>query len=211
MANTAEQLFCVTELLEQILLDLEPVDILLSQRVAKSWRATVQGSARLKQALFFEPVSGPKLVQKPAPLGYFVKRWCSIDTDVPVGAPLLNPLLDKILRKTTPPESAGPFRRYEGLHVSLRQQYHYPGASWKRMLYTQPPIVEVHLEVREHEQSSPYYAPAVSGAVRRASGLTVEDLVKQCWEIVHRNCTWKVIFVSGLGVIIHPDPVETLP
>ncbi|KAK3707069.1 hypothetical protein LTR37_012401 [Vermiconidia calcicola] len=191
MASTAEQLFCVTELLEQILLHAELRDILLSQRVAKSWRATVQGSARLKQALFFEPVSGPRLVHQWSPFGIFAKRWCSIDTDQPVDfEPLLDPLLDKMLREMAALRREGPFIPCGGLDVSLGQQYHYPEASWKRMLLTQPPVAEMHLGVSESgELRGPCYELAVFSQPDggRASGMVMEDLVQECWEIVHRR------------------------
>lgn len=45
-----------TELLETILLGLPMQDLLLDQRVCRSWRALITSSIRLQQALFLEPV-----------------------------------------------------------------------------------------------------------------------------------------------------------
>ena len=47
------RLFATTELLEAILLDLPPRDVLLLTRVSRAWRGTVEGSVKLQRYLFF--------------------------------------------------------------------------------------------------------------------------------------------------------------
>lgn len=49
------KLYAVTELLEDILLHLPLKDLLLSQRVNKHFKATIDGSLKLQRALFFSP------------------------------------------------------------------------------------------------------------------------------------------------------------
>ena len=54
--QVASRVFAIPELLESILLLLPTADILISQRVAKTWKTTIDGSKRLRQALFIEAV-----------------------------------------------------------------------------------------------------------------------------------------------------------
>ena len=51
----AARVFAIPELLEAILILLQPQDILISQRVARTWNKTIYGSKRIRQALFVEP------------------------------------------------------------------------------------------------------------------------------------------------------------
>lgn len=51
----AARVFAIPELLEAILILLQPQDILISQRVARTWKHTIDGSKRIRQALFIEP------------------------------------------------------------------------------------------------------------------------------------------------------------
>ena len=50
-------MFGTVEMLELILIKLSPVEILLDQRVSREWLATVEGSKKLQQKLFFKPTS----------------------------------------------------------------------------------------------------------------------------------------------------------
>jgi hypothetical protein len=51
------QVFAATELLESILAQLPPRDLLLAQRVCRRWRDTIVGSIALQQRLFFCPIT----------------------------------------------------------------------------------------------------------------------------------------------------------
>lgn len=55
MSNTAAKVFAVPELLEAILLLLTPRDLLLAQRVNKTFRASIKASVLIQQKLFFKP------------------------------------------------------------------------------------------------------------------------------------------------------------
>lgn len=59
MAPAVLRTFGTVELLERILLELTPRDILLLQRVKRKWKATIAESIKLKRALFFEPAKLP--------------------------------------------------------------------------------------------------------------------------------------------------------
>ena len=54
--GSASKAFAIPELLEAILLHLTTRDLLLSQRVAKTWKPTISASRLLRQALFLEPI-----------------------------------------------------------------------------------------------------------------------------------------------------------
>lgn len=54
----ASKVFSIPEILEHILLDLDSTkDLLLAQRASKEFKATMAGSPRIQQALFFKPLS----------------------------------------------------------------------------------------------------------------------------------------------------------
>lgn len=54
--ESATRVLAITELLEQILLELPMRDLLLAQRVDQFWKHTIDGSPRIQRALYFEPV-----------------------------------------------------------------------------------------------------------------------------------------------------------
>ena len=53
----ASQVFATTELLEGILLDLPMKDLLFVQGECTGWKAVIDASPKLQQALFFPPVT----------------------------------------------------------------------------------------------------------------------------------------------------------
>lgn len=57
MANQMEEhrIFRIPEILEAILCELAMKDLLFSKAVCKTWRACVDGSIKLKKALFLVP------------------------------------------------------------------------------------------------------------------------------------------------------------
>jgi hypothetical protein len=52
----ASQVLSTTELLEEILLRTRPKDVLLLQRICKSWKNAIEGSMKLQRMLFFLPI-----------------------------------------------------------------------------------------------------------------------------------------------------------
>ncbi|USW53653.1 Putative F-box-like domain superfamily protein [Septoria linicola] len=62
LSSAAQRTFNVAELLEMILLELPPRDVLLAQRVNKQWQGAITASLKLQQLLFFKPVSAQVLV-----------------------------------------------------------------------------------------------------------------------------------------------------
>lgn len=78
MASPVKEVFALPELLEAILLELPMQDLLFAQSVDKTFRDTIKGSKAIQMALFFEP--NKRVLQ-------------------PNEAPVLNPLLQKVLTK----------------------------------------------------------------------------------------------------------------
>lgn len=61
MVGNEHHLFHIPELLEAILIELPVKDLLLGQRVCKTWRGAIETSSRLQKALFFVPESSKRL------------------------------------------------------------------------------------------------------------------------------------------------------
>lgn len=131
------KVFDTYELLEMILYELSTKDLLLSQRVSKLWKAVVDSSAKLQQALFFQPIPGGPLGPGSSGLSEF--------------RALKNPLLTRIFQNFDrfgsegfqsdniegslgPPDLWGPGPRPE--EIVWRGE----SASWRRMQPCQPPI-----------------------------------------------------------------------
>lgn len=54
MTTAAQKVFAIPELLEAVLLELPPYDLLMSQKVNKEFKATVERSSRIQQKLFLK-------------------------------------------------------------------------------------------------------------------------------------------------------------
>lgn len=61
MATKAHQVFEKPDLLTSILINLSTRDLLLSQKVCKTWKQTVSNSIKLQKALHFMPESEQRL------------------------------------------------------------------------------------------------------------------------------------------------------
>jgi hypothetical protein len=194
--TAAHQVLHLPELLELILLYLPQKDLLLSQRVCRSFRYTIEGSLRLQRALFFSPnwnlegrafdaySANNRPGQKPennrllrrAFLGCYPTVTLVIVNDSP-----------------TPHESAigrrGSERWSWDVCISFpadkklpdcKPSVLYPEASWRRMFLSQPPCQNLHLVRRWQRNSKP--------ALVRDNGITMGDFyqactgtTKECW------------------------------
>lgn len=135
----SQRTFGIAELLEAILVQLPPEDVLLAQRVSKDWQATIKTSKELQEKLFFRPISSQIFDRS----RYGDGKWRDIETQEEV-QPRWNPLLERLydqlfLRVHTP--------QIEDLPTSAWQR---PEASWRKMLRSQPPSRGV-LVIRTNE------------------------------------------------------------
>ncbi|KAF2178603.1 hypothetical protein K469DRAFT_467003, partial [Zopfia rhizophila CBS 207.26] len=124
MASTYARVLNTPELLEAILAQLPPRDLLRAQCISCSFRDTIQASPTLQQALFFRPAP----VKEP-------------------GVWTINPLLqDLFLPWRVFPETNWDLPEYATLELldwncspETVAAFQHPSASWRRMFLIQPP------------------------------------------------------------------------
>lgn len=132
-----------TELLEAILFNLNTKQLLFAQKVSKHWKALIEGSTRLQQALFFRALPGNLHTKKEA-----YSKYATI---------LANPLLANLQWAMTSWESLSvalpvQFSRFNPQTTPARIRKE---ASWRKMLATQPAVEGVYRSmVRTRRQSS---------------------------------------------------------
>ena len=123
--------FEIAELLETILAELPPRDLLLVQRVCKDWQAAIIASKKLQVILFFRPISNQTLAYGQGSSAIWHDSE-DLENDKPV-KPFWNPMLEPM---------------YDSLAVSRTNTFYdrlpndkwkKPEASWRKMLRSQPP------------------------------------------------------------------------
>ncbi|KAK4544730.1 hypothetical protein LTR36_003979 [Oleoguttula mirabilis] len=180
-----EQVFRLPELLEVIFMNLPQKELLLCQRVSRSFQHTVEGSIHLQRALFLAPdwslegrvldaCSAMKRLTRPKPennrllLRVYPGCYPTVTLVIVDYAPTPNELI--IGRRggeqwswdicisfpaDKPPNSC--------------PAVEYPEASWRRMFLSQPPCTKLHL-VRRWQRS-------LKPAMIRNGGITMGDFV----------------------------------
>lgn len=121
----------IPELLETILLNPPIKDLLLAQRINKTFQAAILSSPKLQQALFLKPLAGSLLQYGVPPRA--PQLWLESPEDpmhhVVHGNPFFHRFYgNSFFMKSTP----------AGFDMDAIQR---PEASWRRMLVTQPPIM----------------------------------------------------------------------
>lgn len=120
-----------------ILLDVPPKEVLLSQRVNKTWQLTIQNSAQLQRKLFFAPEKGGslKFFYSSDKNRNWSECWKYSEDDIKSHQVHFNPLILKICEA---------LRRSSRLNICVLSQldeaWHFPTASWRRMLVSQPSV-----------------------------------------------------------------------
>ncbi|KAF2231295.1 hypothetical protein EV356DRAFT_507036 [Viridothelium virens] len=169
--TAAQQVLSTWELLEDILLRAPTKTILMSQRVAQSWRDVIQASHNLQRALFLEPIPGERgnlrIKTQVSQLGLCDVRftWTSRKgTFCSCGAVekcvAFNSLLEHVFTLSGSlfrnskwaremPKRGIPINSsdIEGFyHIDTPKEnpaMRYPEASWRKMFLTQPPCFRV--------------------------------------------------------------------
>jgi hypothetical protein len=201
LANTAE-------LIEIILLNLPLPNILLAQRVSWTFRNVVSSSPQLQQALFFKPISTGSVRFKHdwgnildcaskghcdrdketvTELNEDSNAWIWSDSGRPFkGRLLLNPWLGKST-PLVPTTTAGPFYQQVTTSVLDLTSDKDVKPSFARMLFTQPPIVEL---VVDHGAAKHWH----SLKNEPNNGLTGDDVVKNVQAF---DTEWVDVFRDG--------------
>lgn len=138
----------VPKLAEMILLQVPVRDLLLAQRVDRTWRATIRTSPALQQALFLRPYSDRRVFLETG----ITPATCSSAHDCPKGrqAPAVNRFTPAQCQEPNQPTLAvaNPFLRLlhlsdslsDSSYTTISSAYARPEASWRNMLITQPPL-----------------------------------------------------------------------
>lgn len=173
----------IPELVEYILLELPLRDVLLAQRIDRTWRNIIQGSSKLQKALFFRPSVDHTLMmrglsdytktpchcskeQREPPLALHLsrsnvaqdQRWARDETDMNDYAVAINPFVTRGNCAYSDIE--------EGIDEHLDMTG--PHASLRRMLFTQPPVEVIIMDTMDTTdiQSCTHLIPRRPGAIR---------------------------------------------
>ncbi|KAF2658483.1 hypothetical protein K491DRAFT_713432 [Lophiostoma macrostomum CBS 122681] len=155
------------EILEAILLHLPAQDLLLSQRICRTFREMVIASKRIRRTLFLEPAHHPGKLED-----WKMIRW--------------NPFLESQLSEILNIRVIGVHRGGEGTvkmvaHVRYRKvaidldAFLHGEASWKHMLVTQPPATSLM-----HPSASLFWKSSLEDQAQffnDRDGFTILDLV----------------------------------
>lgn len=145
------------ELLESIILQLPCKDVLLAQRVSKSWNATISGSLRLQKVFCFTPSQDMKSQSTYKKLKF--GAWLTDDTKfvypidtsnlsaqdiydlfITRGVLIMNPLFAHLITAHGGPTD-GKFD-YNAAKVVASNE----ASSWRKMQITHPPAIKVEFE-----------------------------------------------------------------
>lgn len=201
MESAASQVFHLPELLEVVLLNLPQRDLLLSQRVARSFRHTIQGSVRLQRALFFSPDwnlggrafdaysannwPGQKPENNRLLLRAFPGSYPTVTLFIVNDSPTPNEMA--IGRRGSEHRSWDVCISFPAERVpSCSPAVHHPQASWRKMFLSQPPCTSLHL-VRRYQRS-------LNPAIVREAGITMGDFVEEATKTQEK---WHKSFISS--------------
>ena len=186
---SSTEAFGVPELLETILENAEPQDLLLWQRVNKTWQATIQRSPRIQEKLFFKV--------KP----------CENDDDEERA--VMNPFINLFLVHGSSSCSAWPHYTDCGDWVVADAAFggkaSYPTASWRQMAISTPTVTELELHRTAGHARGTAFEHIWS--VTCESGIAVGQLAKRHEEVssaifenYHDDENREPIWVSGLCI-----------
>lgn len=163
-ASSTTRLFGTFELMEMVLLDLEMRELLLNQRVSKSWQAIIRNSPLLQRRLFLNVGVDPRTASE------IIQDHREI-----------NPLLADIFHLCRMQRTCAPFQPrgapapHESKRLSLSidlvrlDATDYPEASWRSMFWFQPPQQKVYI--------SDFGSTEVFEIVEALKGLRMGELI----------------------------------
>ena len=213
--STIAAVFLTTELLENILQFLPMKDLLLAQRVSRNWKDVITKSNSLQQMLFFTHKQTDFLWEFDAASR---QRWPTRvhrDHKLPRESAdhrllkngQVNPLVFAV--DQDPPYKsrtytyeacvamgAGAIMGLQGCHQ--RNAMSFPEASWRRMLFIQPPIKSFTWEGEAHTLDG-----VSNGTLSRQHDLTCADVVSAIGDLYDPEDMW--MSIANVGMLC---PVE---
>ncbi|KAK4902922.1 hypothetical protein LTR27_000861 [Elasticomyces elasticus] len=166
----AADVFGIAELLEKILLQLPTKDLLLSQRVCKTWQTTCT-STKIRKALFLEPGTEDD-VAPPEPCDFTSGEHCTKTAEFRREvqreyACVVNPLF---IQHVCPWSG-----KLNGKRISRASKH----GRYREMSLTQPPTA-LNLAVY-------YTSSSRCGYQRFAGGMTIRETVRSCDELLRQR------------------------
>ncbi|KAK0286428.1 hypothetical protein LTR35_004863 [Friedmanniomyces endolithicus] len=196
----AAQVLHLPDLLEPILLQLPPRDLLFAQAVCRSWRHAIVSSISTRRTLFLAPGVAADVVEDAAVptvqhhTSSFVRSAHNLDfiPRVPPGEIAVNPLLFDCQTSNTkrhhhPVFFDASYSGYQMAKAAMTAKDHSDHASCLRMYLSQPPVgLEMHVKFKV-DAPIPYYGTkAIKVAAVYASRIAFADLEqsisKQGWK-----------------------------
>lgn len=208
---TASQVFNIVELLEGVLLHVDIKTLLLAQRVSKTWKATIAGSLKLQQTLFFAKINDHghelKCTLPGSTITCAATGWSACDIEPKMleieraGVLLVNPFIYNILREE---QRYGDFLFGKDVVDRLHQ---IDSGCWKSMLLSQPstPSARIHpsLSVKQSdfpERTTTWHLR--SAEVENEEGLTLGDVMKALSVLLEETKQ------ENTNTIDFPDPTQ---
>ncbi|GAB1741696.1 hypothetical protein NU219Hw_g7109t1 [Hortaea werneckii] len=192
--SAVARFFALPELLEIALLNLPPRDILLCQRVSRSFRHTVASSILLRRAVFLEADShaltlGDWASQKPVNNRLLLRAFPGCYPTISLARINDIPTMIDITLGRPGKEHCSrdlgisfPADKMPACHPAVD----YPEASWRRMYLSQPPCTSLHLMRRWQRSTAP--------VIVREDGITMGDFVT---EVTNPEAGWHERYISS--------------
>ena len=139
------KVFGLPELFEAIFLHLPMAELLFAQRVCKQWQTLIQSNTRIQRALFLAPLPPHQTSRFRLQPARFTSMFGEALTVREGKEYWLNPLLAEIPLDELAVDPKGLLNLssdgcfYSQVIVACRAPKDYPGASWKKMFFSQPP------------------------------------------------------------------------
>lgn len=189
-----DKVFDITELHESILSHLPPKDVLLAQRVSKTWKATINGSLMLQRALGFVASSNSFVTTSNSDTDYFSRQKPSLSTGMTAaqfieasdkpGACVINPLLECLCEKKDSDDLFLPPGTELATLVKDKR------SSLNRIRLTQPPVAYALVGWRcTCVREDLFPGDIDANEIGQGGNTTFRDLFKELHSIRERACS----------------------
>ncbi|KAK5681083.1 hypothetical protein LTS10_006843 [Elasticomyces elasticus] len=183
--SAAHEAFAITEMLEQILLDLSTADLLQAQQVNKRMRDVIDDSTALQQKMFLLPNIGAQF--DVLSVGCVVRSFRPMKRE-----PGISIRCAQAFPITRIPECQTN-RRLHSVQARFVQPLPRPGDRVRRMLITQPPLKEVSMAIiccAPNSRASIGMLRPEHSRLSNRDGLTIGELYDEVQRVLeeHHNC-----------------------
>lgn len=200
-----DAVFDTLELAELILGELCMRDLLISvQRVCRHWKATIDGSPKLQEALFFRPINNKRLVYR----GKTHSQHQDMTKDVGITAGLPTQPSSPVYEHPLITFKCSKIRKYSNTWLTMpdAEIMGHPDASWRRQLLTQPPLAEL-------KRWSYHDGVGVPNVIRASPhiGLTMGDCAEEYslrFPSIHERWSWQKVDWDHASAVSKIEPAR---